>query len=61
MLYQLYAAIHEWRTGKHQPMDFSANAYLDVYQGHIDTFHYIQERRPRAFHTMMSDIYSQAR
>ena len=61
MLCQLYAAIHEWRSGKHQHTEFSANAYLDVYQGHIDTFHHIQDRRPHAFHAMMSDIYSQAR
>ena len=61
MLHQLYAAIHEWHSGRHHTMDFSTNAYLDVYQGHIDTFHYIQENRPCALHVMMSDIYSQAR
>ena len=42
-------------------MDFSANSYLDVYQGHIDTFHHIQDQRPGAFHLMMSNIYAQAR
>jgi len=58
---QLYAAIHEWRSGRHHPSEFSTNAYLDVYQGHIDTFHHIQEHRSAAFHLMMSDIYAQAK
>jgi len=46
---------------RHYPSDFLANSYLNVYQGHIDTFHYIQEHRTGAFHLMMLDIYAQAR
>lgn len=56
----LYAAIHEWHSGKHHSMEFSANVYLDVYQGHINTFHHIRERRSGAFHLMMADLYAQA-
>jgi len=58
---QLYASIYEWRTGRHQPTDFSANAFLDVYNGHMFTFHHISENRNSAFHRMMADIYVQAR
>lgn len=58
---QLYAALYEWRSGTHQFMDFSANAFLDVYDGHINTFQHIQKHRNKAFHIMMEDIYSQAR
>jgi Domain of unknown function (DUF6532) len=58
---QLYAAIQEWRTGTHRTQDFSANSFLDVYSGHVNTFNHIRERREDAFHTMMSDIYMQAR
>jgi hypothetical protein len=58
---QLYAALHEWRTGVRHVVGFTANAYLDVYQGHINTFEHIQEKRGNAFHTMMGDIYSRAR
>jgi hypothetical protein len=38
---QLYAALHEWRTGIYQPVGFSANTYLDVYYGHINTFNHV--------------------
>lgn len=60
MKYQLYAAIREWRTGRHQPAEFSANTYLDVYNGHVQTFRYISENQNGRFHLMMSDIYARA-
>lgn len=56
----LYATIHEWRTGEQQIAEFSANAYLDVYLGHINTLKHIREHREGAFHLMMADIYMQA-
>ena len=58
---QLYASLHEWRTGEHRPIGFSANMFLDVYLGHINTIKYIEENNPTAFHSMMADIYTQAR
>jgi hypothetical protein len=58
--HQLYAAIQEWRTGVKMPVEFSSNAYLDVYNGHVNTFNYIREKRQDAFHIMMCDIYAQA-
>ncbi|KAI9456714.1 hypothetical protein BJY52DRAFT_1187790 [Lactarius psammicola] len=57
--YQLYASIHEWRTGSRQPVEFSTSAYFDVYKGHIDTFQLIRENQGK-FHVMMADIYSKA-
>jgi hypothetical protein len=59
--HQLYAAIQEWRTGVKRSVEFSANAYLDVYNGHVNTFNHIREKREESFHVMMCDIYSQAR
>ncbi|KAI9436297.1 hypothetical protein H4582DRAFT_2078895 [Lactarius indigo] len=41
----LYATLYEWRTGEHQVSEFSQNAYMDVYQGHVNTFKHIQENR----------------
>ncbi|KAF8256631.1 hypothetical protein EI94DRAFT_1710727 [Lactarius quietus] len=38
----LYATIYEWRTGEQQIAEFSANAYLDVYHGHINTLNHIR-------------------
>jgi Domain of unknown function (DUF6532) len=57
---QLYAALYEWRTGVHKATGFTANAYLDVYLGHVNTFNHIREERSNAFHTMMADIYLRA-
>lgn len=59
-MYQLYATIYEWRTGEQQIAEFSANAYLDVYLGHVNTLKHIQNNREGAFHLMMADIYRQA-
>jgi hypothetical protein len=58
---QLYGAIHEWHTGVHKAVEFSANAFLDVYNGHINTFTHIRENREEAYHGMMGDIYRLAR
>ncbi|KAF8257516.1 hypothetical protein EI94DRAFT_1757861 [Lactarius quietus] len=56
----LYAAIYKWRNGAHKVAEFSANAYLDVYNGHINTLKHIWENREGAFHLMMADIYEKA-
>jgi hypothetical protein len=56
----LYATLHEWSTGEQQVTEFSANAYLDVYNGHVNTLKHIRANREGAFHLMMADIYTQA-
>ncbi|KAN0123161.1 hypothetical protein V8E52_003114 [Russula decolorans] len=56
----LYAAIQEWRTGVQRSVEFSTNAYLDIYNGHVNTFNHIRLNREESFHTMMTDIYRQA-
>ncbi|KAN0141246.1 hypothetical protein V8E53_001002 [Lactarius tabidus] len=56
----LYATLYEWHHGDQQVGEFSANAYLDVYLGHINTLKHIRENRNGAFHLMMADIYAQA-
>lgn len=61
LMYKLYAAIYEWSTGEQQIQEFSANAYLDVYNGHVNTLKHIREHREGAFHLMMADIYVQAK
>jgi hypothetical protein len=42
-------------------MEFSANTFLDVYHGNINTLNYIQDCHSGAFHLMMGDIYGQAK
>ena len=59
--YKLYVALYEWRTGEQQVAEFSANAYLDVYNGHVNTLKHIQDHRAGAFHLMMVDIYTKAK
>ena len=58
---QLYASINEWQTGIYQAAEFSADAYLDVYDGHIGTLSRIECERPNAFHLMMAELYDLAR
>ncbi|KAI9443421.1 hypothetical protein H4582DRAFT_2054425 [Lactarius indigo] len=56
----MYATLHEWRTGKQQGTEFSANTYLDVYRCNANTLNFILNQRPNAYHVMMADIYTQA-
>ncbi|KAH9017703.1 hypothetical protein EDB85DRAFT_1897491 [Lactarius pseudohatsudake] len=56
----MYATLNEWRTGKSQVLEFSANTYLDVYRCNVMSLNYILNHRPNAYHVMMADIYSQA-
>jgi hypothetical protein len=58
---QLYATLHEWRSGMHQAAKFSANTYMDVYKGHVGTFNSIKRAHESSFHVMMADLYTQAR
>ena len=61
MLYQLYAAIHDWQTGTLRRAEFSLTAFIDVYNGHIGTFRDIANKHNTAFHLIMCDIYTKAR
>ncbi|KAF8266681.1 hypothetical protein EI94DRAFT_1701562 [Lactarius quietus] len=56
----LYATLYEWRTREQNVAKFSANVYMDVYNGHVNTLKHIWERCEGAFHLMMADIYTQA-
>ncbi|KAF8264343.1 hypothetical protein EI94DRAFT_1805985 [Lactarius quietus] len=56
----LYATLYEWHTGEQSTHGFSANSYMDVYAGHVNTLRHVMENRERAFHVMMSDIYTRA-
>ncbi|KAH9014577.1 hypothetical protein EDB83DRAFT_2321461 [Lactarius deliciosus] len=57
----LYATLYEWRNGEQQVTEFSANTYLDVYLGHVNTLNHICANREGVYHLMMADIFSQAR
>jgi hypothetical protein len=59
--FKLYAALHEWETGERRHFDFSANAFVDVYAGHINSLQLILDGRPEFYHQMMGDIYTAAR
>ncbi|KAH9028796.1 hypothetical protein EDB84DRAFT_1562985 [Lactarius hengduanensis] len=56
----LYATLFEWRTGEQKSMEFSANTFLDVYLGHVNTLNHICENRAGVYHMMMADIFSLA-
>ena len=54
-------SLYKWRGGKHVPAEFSANSYLDVYDGHVNTLNFVQMRHPGAYHSLMADLCAQAR
>ncbi|KAF8260875.1 hypothetical protein EI94DRAFT_1811120 [Lactarius quietus] len=56
----LYTTLYKWRTGEQQAHEFSANAYMDVYAGHVNTLRHIMENWEGTFHIMMSDIHTWA-
>jgi hypothetical protein len=55
------APLLECRTGEHQAMEFTANMFTGVYNGHVSNFKLIKEKNVMASHSMMMDIYAQAR
>ena len=42
-------------------MDFSANAYLDVYLGHVHMIQRIQAKQEGSYHLLMKQLFSEAR
>jgi len=56
----LYATLYEWRSGDQRLAEFSANTYLDVYLGHVNTLRLVKQKKYGAFQAMMADIYSKA-
>src|SRR6266404_2141535 len=60
MDYQLYVTLREWHSGERQAIDFSANSYLDVYIGNMDSINLYRENHNAAYHDLMAYIYSQA-
>ncbi|KAN0137999.1 hypothetical protein V8E53_004170 [Lactarius tabidus] len=57
---ELFATLYEWCSGEQVVTEFSANLYLDVYLGHVNTLKVIQDKSGNAFCSMMADIYSHA-
>jgi hypothetical protein len=53
--------IYEWRHGQHQHADFSANSFIDVYQGHVQTLQHILDQREGAYYQLTETIYTLAR
>ncbi|KAH9011111.1 hypothetical protein EDB83DRAFT_2530442 [Lactarius deliciosus] len=56
----LYATLYEWHNGEQQVTEFSANTYLDVYLGHVNTLNHICVNQEGVYHLMMMDIFAQA-
>ncbi|KAI0062767.1 hypothetical protein BV25DRAFT_1838212 [Artomyces pyxidatus] len=56
----IYAALYAHRTGERKDFDFSANTYIDVYNGHLLTLEHIKTSRPSAYDNMMAELYTSA-
>jgi hypothetical protein len=57
----VYAAVHDWQTGERITLDFSTGAYIDAYDGNLNTLKNMEAEHPNKYHIMMSDIYDKVR
>jgi len=46
--------------GKRKQHDFTANMFLDAYNGHIVSLNKIESKRNVSYHKMMAEIYQLA-
>jgi hypothetical protein len=60
LIFQLYCTILQHRTGEEVELEFSSNAFLDVYLSHVETLTTIAERNPQAFHKLMARLFSES-
>ena len=51
----------EWRSGKKEAHDFTTGAYIDVYDGNVNTLKNMRHHHPNKYNTMMADIYDKVR
>ena len=58
---QLYAAILEWKTGTQISIEFSSGAFIDVYDGNLNTLKNLKANHPNKYNVIMSDIYARVR
>jgi len=53
--------VFDWRNGEKHAVDFMTGAYLDVYDGNINTLENMRVHHSNKYHTMMADIYAKVR
>ncbi|KIL65826.1 hypothetical protein M378DRAFT_10430 [Amanita muscaria Koide BX008] len=51
------AAIQEWSTGKRIPQEFTANAFTDIYLGHMLLLNLIKKHKPRAHAHLLTQLF----
>ena len=51
----------DWRNGEKDTIDFTTGAYLDVYDGNVNTLKNMRVHHPNKYHIMMADIYTKVR
>jgi hypothetical protein len=57
---QVYAGLSEWRSGRHQHLDFSVNTFASVYTAHIALLARIQEDNPHGYHLLKAKLFTLA-
>jgi hypothetical protein len=57
----VYSAIYEWRNGQKEAIDFTTGAYIDAYDGNVNTLKNMKAEYPKKFEVMMADIYAKVR
>ena len=57
----IYVAIYNWQDGFKDPINFTMDVWLDMYNGNLNTLRDLQENHSIKFHVIMSDIYIKVR
>jgi len=52
-------SLDEYRTGAFIDVDFNADQYEDVYDGHVKTLVHIRECNPDGFHRLMANLFKE--
>ena len=55
---QVHAALDDWGEGYHKKIEFNAETYEDVYNGHNLFLESIRDGKPPGYHRMMADLYN---
>ncbi|KAF8989292.1 hypothetical protein BDQ17DRAFT_1257021, partial [Cyathus striatus] len=53
----VYAALLEWKEGMKLSKSFDGNLFATTYQDHIDILEDMQGEHPKAFHSIMHELY----
>jgi hypothetical protein len=58
---KVYSAVFDWRNSERDAIDFTTGAYIDAYDGNVNTLKNMWAEHPNKYHLMMADIYAKVK